>query len=56
MRMLGIRKNDLDKTLIYLLKNCEIAMLKAYTEMLEENNNNFSGLSVSLSAAADQDS
>lgn len=51
--MLGIRKNDLDKTLIYLLKNCEIALLKAYTEMLEENIT-LSESSFSMQAAANQ--
>jgi len=54
--MLGIRKNDLDKTLIYLLKNCEIALLKAYTEMLEENSITLSESSFSMQAAANQDS
>lgn len=53
--MLGIRKNDLDKTLIYLLKNCEIAMLKAYTEMLEENTVSIGAFSMAA-AANNQDS
>ena len=35
MARIGIRRQDLNRTLQLLLLNCEMTLLKAYTEMVE---------------------